>query len=86
MCNVVKLVVNEPSEVVQRFRDTEIIVIHDAFGLYEAVCETPGVKAGYYGFDDQFCCSYGTLDQIREKLGLDTKGIRDFLQKKIGVQ
>jgi transketolase len=70
--------------VVRRFKDTEIIVVHDAFGLYEAVCETPGINVAPYGFDDQFCCSYGTLDQIRGKIGLDIKAIRDFLQKKMG--
>lgn len=71
-------------DAVQRFKHTEIVVIHDAFGLYEAVCETPGINACAYGFGDQFCCSYGTLQQIREKIGLDTKAIRDFIQKKIG--
>lgn len=70
-------------DLIWRFKDTEIVVIHDAFGLYEAICETAGINAAFYGPGDLFCCWYGTLHQIREKIGLDKRGIRDFIRKKV---
>jgi len=70
-------------ETINHFKETEIIVVSDAFGLYEAVCEVPGINCSYYGISDCFYSCYGTLDQIREKAGLDVKGIREFLRKKI---
>lgn len=70
-------------EAIAQFSGTEIIVIQDAFGLREAVCEVPNLRTSVYGLGDYFCCSYGTLPQIREKLGLDPKGIREFLAKAI---
>jgi transketolase len=68
-------------EVITKFRDTEILVIHDAFGLYEAVCEVPGLSASYHGLPDEFCSWYGTLDDIRKKIGLDTDSIREVIER-----
>lgn len=70
-------------ELIARFKDTEIVVIHDAFGLHEAVSEVPFLSMSYYGLPDQFCGWYGTLDEIRKKIGLDTRSIRGFLEKKV---
>lgn len=70
-------------ELVAKFRDTKIIVIHDAFGLYEAVCEVPDIRASFYGLGDYFCCWYGSLNQIREKIGLDVMSIRGFLRQQL---
>ena len=67
---------------IYQFRDTEIIVIQDAFGLREAICEVPNLRTSTYGVGDYFCCSYGTLPQIREQIGLDPNGIREFLVNK----
>ncbi len=67
-------------EVISRFSDTKILVIHDAFGLKEAISEVPGLNIHYHGLKDQFYCYYGTLPQIREKAGLDVQGIREFVQ------
>lgn len=69
--------------VIMRFKDTEIIVIHDALGLYEAVCEVAGINVRFHGLGDYFCNWYGTLDQIRKKVGLDVQGIKDALQKRL---
>lgn len=60
-----------------RFADTRIIVVHDAFGLFEAVNASCPVAATYHGLPDNFCCHYGTLSDIRGKLGLDAAGIRE---------
>ncbi len=70
-------------ELIAYFRDTQIVVIHDAFGLYEAVCEVPDIRSTYYGLKDQFYCLYGTLSEIRQHAGLDVQGIREFLQKRL---
>ena len=69
--------------VVAHFRHTHMLVVHDAFGLHEAVNETPDLRVRYYGLPDQFNCFYGTLDDIRGDLGLDPKGIRQAVQGRI---
>lgn len=71
-------------EIIVRFRYTEILVIHDAFGLYEAVCEVPNINTRLRNIGDNFCSWYGTLDQIRNKVGLDVESIREYVRKKLG--
>ena len=63
-------------EVIMRFKETEIVVIHDAFGLYEAICEVPHLNVSYHGIPDKFCCCYGTVHDIRGLIGLDEESIR----------
>jgi transketolase len=70
-------------ELIASFRETEIVVVHDAFGLYEAVCQVPDIRTTYYGLKDQFYCLYGTLPEIRQHAGLDVQGIREFLRRKL---
>jgi transketolase len=67
-------------KLVRQFAGTRIIVIHNAFGLYEAVCEIPGISASYHGIPDQFSSWYGTLEDIRAKLGLDKVSIRQRIE------
>ncbi len=69
--------------VISNFRDTEILVFHDAFGLHEAVCEVPNLSVSYYGMPDEFCSCYGTLDDTRRKIGLDVGSIREVVKQKI---
>jgi transketolase len=71
------------TEMISRFQDTKIIVVHDAFGLYEAVCGVGHISACYHGLPDGFCSWYGTLPQIRKQIGLDVKGIREFVTTEI---
>lgn len=61
----------------KKFDDTDLIVVHDAFGLFEAITAAGGVKAAYHGLPDEFCCYYGALDDIRREIGLDPAGIRN---------
>jgi transketolase len=68
---------------ISRFRHTKIVVVHDAFGLFEAVCEVPDISASYYGLPDKFCSWYGTLHDIRKKIGLDAFAIREHVCRKI---
>ncbi len=61
---------------VERFRHTRILVVHDAFGLREAINEVPGLWTAHHGMPDRFMDSYGTLADIRRQIGLDAAGIR----------
>jgi transketolase len=63
-------------DIVERFRDTRILVVHDAFGLREAINEIPGLWTAYHGMQDMFCSWYGTVHDVRRELGLDPPGIR----------
>ena len=67
-------------DVIMRFKDTRILVVHDAFGLYEAICEVPDISVSYHGMPDEFCSWYGDLDDIRKQIGLDTASIREVIQ------
>lgn len=73
-------------ELISKFKKTRILVIHDAFGLYEAICEVPNLSASYYGLPDKFSSCYGTLDDIRRLLGLDVKSIKKFIETKMREQ
>ncbi len=70
-------------EVIERYRDTEIVVVHDAFGLDEAIHEVPGVRTFYHGLRDEFCGWYGTLEDIRRGLNLDVAGIREAVKSRV---
>jgi transketolase len=65
------------TDLLNRFSGTRIIVVHDAFGLFEAVNSACSAKTEYHGLPDQFCCYYGTLEDIRRTIGLDAAGIRE---------
>lgn len=66
-----------------KFTETELIVVHDAFGLFEAINSVGGVKARYHGLPDEFCCYYGALDDIRREIGLDARGIRSVVEESL---
>ena len=63
-------------EVISEFKHTKILVVHDAFGLYEAICEVPNLNVAYHGLKDEFVSCYGTLRDVRGVLGLDVESIR----------
>jgi len=67
-------------DLLERFSGTRVIVIHDAFGLFEAINVTCSFKSEYHGLPDKFCCCYGTLEDIRRKIGLDAAGIRHAVE------
>jgi len=71
-------------ELIARFRHTRILVVHDAFGLREAICEVPELRTAYHGIPDRFCVWYGTVHDIRRQIGLDPEGIRAFVQARLG--
>lgn len=63
-------------ELIARFRGTRFLVVHDGFGLREALNEVPGLDTAYHGLPDAFCVWYGTVHDIRREIGLDPAGIR----------
>jgi len=63
------------------FKETKLLVIHDSFGLYEAVHEIPYLSATYYGLPDHFIGCYGTVHDIRKYLGLDVPTLRETVRK-----
>ena len=69
-------------ELILKYKDTKILVIHDAFGLYEAICEIPNLNVEYYGLPDTFFSCYGSMNDVRKKIGLDEASIRNFVKKK----
>jgi transketolase len=68
-------------EAITAFKDTSILVIQDAFGLYEAVCEVPDLNVFRHGIQDEFYCSYGRLEDVRAHWGLDVPAINVAVQK-----
>lgn len=72
-------------ELIQRFANTEIFVVSDANGLYEAICEVPFLRVSRHGLPDAFCGWYGTLQDIRRKLGLDAPSIRALITERLAT-
>jgi len=68
-------------ELIRRFSATRLLVIHDAFGLFEAINGALPIESQYYGIPDRFCCHYGSMNDIRQKLGLDPAAIREQVMK-----
>jgi len=66
---------------IEQFKDTNILVVHDAYGLHEAIAAAvPGMRMYYHGLPDAFCGWYGTVHDIRKRIGLDPAGIRAAAQ------
>jgi transketolase len=64
---------------IHQFSKTKLKVVHDAHGLFEEVCECTGVAVEKLGLPDHFCCSYGSIHDVRAMAGLDVASIRNFL-------
>jgi transketolase len=71
------------AEIIARFRHTRFLVVHDGFGLREAINEVPGLHTSYHGLPDKFCVWYGTVHDIRRQIGLDPAGIRQAISSHI---
>lgn len=71
-------------EIIAHFKHTQLLVIHDAFGLYEAICEVPGLSVSYHGLPDRFLVHYGTVHDIRRVIGLDPAAIKKTVGDALG--
>ena len=69
-------------EAILRFKDSKIIVVHDAFGLHEAICEIEGVSATYHGLPDRFFNAYGKIGDVHRLIGLDPEGIQKAVRRR----
>jgi transketolase len=65
-------------ELLRAFSRTELRVVHDSFGLYEAVCEAGGRSVKRLGLPDRFRRTYGTVADARRDAGLGIDDIREF--------
>ena len=70
-------------DLIREFSDTKILVIQDAHGLFEAICEVANLSVSRLGLPDKFCTWYGTLDDIRKEIGIDPASIRTFVKNLI---
>lgn len=68
------------SALIRQFSGTRMLVVHDAFGLFEAVAPVAQTAVEYHGIPDRFCGYYGTLTEIRTLLQLHPEGIRQRLE------
>ena len=73
-------------DVIERFRHTRMLVVHDAFGLLEAIAEVPDLSLAYLGLPDQFCAWYGTVHDLRKEVHLDPESIRTAVTKRLEAQ
>jgi transketolase len=71
------------TDLVARYRHTRFLVVHDGYGLREALNEVPGLHTAYHGLPDAFCVWYGTVHDIRRQIGLDPAGIRQVVTARL---
>ena len=58
-----------------KYAHTRLVVVHDATGLFEQVCEHASGAVARVGLPDRFVSCYGTIDDIRREVGLDPEQI-----------
>jgi transketolase len=70
----------------QHYAQGPLVVIHDAFGLQEAVTEACAQAAIHpVTMPDRFVTTYGTVDDARQDLGFDSPSIHRFVKETCGV-
>jgi len=67
------------SEILSAFAHTRLVVVHDATGLFEEVCEHAAGPVTRIGLPDRFVSCYGTISDIRREIGLDAAHIRQMV-------
>jgi transketolase len=63
-------------DLLARYARTRLVVVHDATGLFEEVCEHATGPVTRIGIPDRYISSYGTIQDIRRDIGLDPERIR----------
>ena len=63
-------------ELIMKYRDTKILVIQDALGLFDAICQIPKISITSKGLPEAFCSWYGNVSDIRKQMGLDVNSIK----------
>ncbi|MGE3839979.1 MAG: transketolase family protein [Vicinamibacterales bacterium] len=67
-------------DLLHAYSHTDLRVVHDSFGLFEAVSERAAGAVRRLGLPDRFCETYGTLADARRNVGLGIDDIRAFAQ------
>ncbi len=57
-------------ELIEKYKDTNILVFQDVNGLYEAICEVFNLNVKKIGVGNEFYKNYGTVHDAREYFGL----------------
>ena len=63
------------------FAHTRLVVVHDATGLFEEVCEHAAGPVTRIGLPARFISCYGTIHDIRREIGLDPERIRQVVSE-----
>ena len=68
------------NELLNHFRNTRMVVIHDATGLFETVCEVAERSVQRIGIPEEFVLCYGTIQDVWKTIRLDPASIRNRLE------
>lgn len=63
----------------KRYAHTRLVVVHDATGLFEEVCEHAAGPVTRIGLPDRFVSCYGTIQDVRREVELDAEHIRQVV-------
>ena len=63
----------------RRYAHTRLVVVHDATGLFEQVCEHAAGPVTHLGIPDRYVSCYGTIQDVRREIGLDPERIGQVL-------
>ncbi|MFC1653096.1 transketolase family protein [Planctomycetota bacterium] len=73
-------------KLLQHYAQGPLVVVHDAFGLFEAVNEAvPQATIYPVTMQDRFVQSYGTVHDAHQDLGFDTYSIQRFVKETCSV-
>jgi transketolase len=64
---------------IARYAHTRLVVVHDATGLWEQVCEHATGPVTRLGLPDRYISCYGTVHDVRREVGLDPEHIREVV-------
>ena len=62
-----------------RYAHTRLVVVHDATGFVEEVCQRAAGPVTRIGLPDRFVSCYGTIQDVRREVGLDADHIREVV-------
>jgi len=63
------------TDLIEKYRWTDILVFQEANGLYEAICDLPYLEVKKFGISDNFYTEYGSVHDARKYYGLDVDNI-----------
>jgi transketolase len=72
-------------ELLARYGHTRLVVVHDATGLFEEVCEHATGPVTRIGLPDRFISCYGTIQDIRREVGLGPDQVRQRVSELLGA-